>query len=317
MDQELAGSAELDEISFDVDAVNAATSSAVVRRPEIPRASGPINAGGASDERMSPVFRELAIPTLPPLPREARARLLMQSPSRLYFYWSTGTNPSAPLNKALGDASGYRLALRLLDLTRGTEELHGVDAEGSWWFDVGPDTEYRAEVGFFAPSRPFVRILFSNTIKTPRKGPSSHRSSEARWTISPGKFADVLDASGFVSDAVEVAHTEAPRDFTDRFARQIGVTVDRVAALDLAELRSVLEDLAAGTPVDDLKWKISAELYSLLEEHFAKLSVPATQATLGHESTADIPEEKMTAVGGSLVNIRKPRYRPISSLALR
>src|SRR6187399_2686887 len=44
-------------------------------------------------DEMPPAFRELAQPKLPELRHENRARLQMQSPNRLYFYWSIGTNP--------------------------------------------------------------------------------------------------------------------------------------------------------------------------------------------------------------------------------
>jgi len=39
-------------------------------------------------EVYSPVFKELASPKLPELSRENRAKLLMQSPNQLFFYWS-------------------------------------------------------------------------------------------------------------------------------------------------------------------------------------------------------------------------------------
>ncbi|HEY2865979.1 MAG TPA: DUF4912 domain-containing protein [Pyrinomonadaceae bacterium] len=314
--QEFDETAELDEITFDIDATSGASSATVV----MPRAGSTavekasIKAG-RTDE-VSSVFSELANPTLPELPREARARLLMQSPTRLYFYWSTGANPYLPLDKALGNGSAYRLALRLLDLTHGSEELHAVEQEGSWWFDVRPHTEYRAEIGFYSPSRPFIRILFSNTIGTPRKGPSPHRSSEARWVISAGKFADILEASGFTSDAGEITRGEETGGFTDRLARLVGVAPGQLAEFNIADVRQAIEGLAAGTPIVDFKWKISAELYALLEEHLGKLSASALRENFDIDAIADDADETMAAIGGSLVNIRKARYTPVSSLSL-
>ena len=313
MAQEFDRTAELDEITFDIDARSAPSSASLfVQSHAEPVSVEQSGVRAIVSEEMSPVFRALADPKLPELSREARARLLMQSPTRLYFYWSTGANPSEPLARALGDASGYRLALRLLDLTRGTEELHGVEREGSWWFDVRPNTEYRAEVGFYSPSRPFVRVLFSNTITTPRKEPSPHRASEARWMISAGRFADVLEASGFTSDAVEVAGTQETGQIADSLAQQIGVEAEAFAEFSITEMRQVLESLAAGTPIVDFKWKISAELYAMLEEHLARLSASSIRETLGLAGSEEV-DQTMTAVGGSLVNIRRPRYRPISS----
>src|SRR5215213_3196400 len=81
----------------------------------------------------SPAFKELAAPKLPKLERENRARLAMQTPNRLFFYWSTGANPFQTLGRALHDqASNYSLVLKLADLKRHTEEIHQIEQEGSW-----------------------------------------------------------------------------------------------------------------------------------------------------------------------------------------
>jgi hypothetical protein len=243
------------------------------------------------DETRSRAFRVLADPKLPELARAARARLLIQSPTRLYFYWSVGGDPFAALTKALGGGtSDYSLVLRLLDQTAQTEQLFSIEPEGSWWFAATAGSEYRAEVGFYSPSRPFVRILFSNTVETPRKGPSPHRASEARWTISAGKFAEVLDVSGFREDAMEVAATELAEAFAQR------VDVD-LTTTSQTELTDALAQFAAGTPIEDLKWQVSAEVYALLE--------------LARSEKVEF--ETFTAVGGSLVNFPRQRVRPVSS----
>ena len=58
----------------------------------VPQFSGTLEPSTTLDE-MPPVFRELALPKLPDLGHTARARLLMQTPNRLFFYWSLGSNP--------------------------------------------------------------------------------------------------------------------------------------------------------------------------------------------------------------------------------
>src|SRR5687768_12530514 len=45
------------------------------------------------EANLSPVFKELREPKLPSLKRENRARLQMQTPNRVYFYWSMKNNP--------------------------------------------------------------------------------------------------------------------------------------------------------------------------------------------------------------------------------
>ncbi len=115
---------------------------------------------------LSPAFVALAAPTLPELKRENRARLQMQTPTRLYFYWSVRNNPWAMLRDVFGDDLGsYSLVLKLIDTTTGYEEIHLTEAEGNYWFNVEPSRSYRAEIGFYAPNRPYFRILHSNTVE--------------------------------------------------------------------------------------------------------------------------------------------------------
>ena len=78
-----------------------------------------------AEVELSPVFKALAEPKLPALSKENRARLLMQSPNRLYFYWSMHTNPFQTLNRALGKQTGsYTLVLKLVDLKRDARSAH-------------------------------------------------------------------------------------------------------------------------------------------------------------------------------------------------
>jgi hypothetical protein len=310
---------EFGEISFDIDAASSGSSGeAFSARPERriePRdtVSTPV------DETASPVFKLLASPTLPELKHETRARLMMQSPTRLFFYWSVARRSFQALHKTLGGQTGdYTLALRLLNLTTDVEELHAVEAEGSWWFNAEPDNEYRAEIGFYSATRPFVRILFSNSITTPRKSPSPHSASESRWAITTHTFAEVLEASGFEEDAFEVIRSDAGQDLSSAFASHVGINESELAGLDLEELRRALAFLASGMPIEDLKWKIAAPLYALLEAHLAMLSAASIEKNIGIAASASEPEfETFSAVGGSLLNFPRRRYRPISSMNLR
>src|SRR3990170_4313426 len=122
------------------------------------------------EANLSPVFKELREPKLPILKRQYRARLQMQTPNRVYFYWSMKNNPFQVLSRVFGgDRGSYTLVAKLINETRDTEQLHAVDAEGNWWFTVDPDSTYRAEIGFYAPNRPYFRAIYSNSVTTPRK----------------------------------------------------------------------------------------------------------------------------------------------------
>ena len=310
---------EFDEIVFDIDAVSAGSSGeAFSARPER-RIEPATETELVLDETSSPVFKLLARPELPELKHKTRARLMMQSPTRLYFYWAVDSRSFQALHKSLGGSTGdYRLALRLLDLTSEAEKLHAIEPEGNWWFDVEPDNEYRVEVGFYSSTRPFVRILFSNTIATPRKSPSLHSATEARWAITTNKFAEVLESSGFEEDAFEMIVTIANDDLNGSLAAHIGVDKSDLSKFDMDELRRAVSLLAAGIPMDDLKWKVAAEIYAFLQAHASKLTVSSLERELGIAAVSPEQDlETFSAVGGSLVNFPRRRYRPVSSMNVR
>lgn len=287
-------------------------------------------------ENRSPVFKELALPKLPELKRENRAKLLMQSPNKLFFYWSVKSNPFRTLHKAFGERTGnYSLVLKLIDLKRETEEIYPVEAEGSWWFDVEADGSYRAEIGFYAPNGPYVRMMFSNTIETPRKSPSQRVATSADWKVSAETFAEVLDVSGFALDAFDVAmagddHDQAYQATQSAFTQFIGGEID-LKAFNAEEIRFALLALASGISLDALREHVSPALFTLLQGYEASLSAERANAAL-HEhfgiSSDEIEEEEQIGpaiFGSSLVNfprlsIRKrrdlPKFEPLSSFSL-
>lgn len=271
-----------------------------------------------AEDGLSEAFKELREPKLPTLARENRARLQMQTPTRVYFYWSLKNNPWQILHRVFGDDPGsYTLVVKLINETRDTEDIHPVDAEGNYWFTVDADSTYRAEIGFYAPNRPYFRALYSNTITTPRKGPSPRVATDADWMVNAETFAQVLDASGFKQDAVEVAIAgddlvASDRATRDAFADLIGdVSFEGFTA---EELRYALLALASGVPIEELRWKVSASLFALLEANLHRLSTEAAVGALReHFELGDdevVEEEQLSAVyGASVVHFPKTLKR--------
>lgn len=285
-------------------------------------------------EDMPPAFRELALPKLPELPKQNRARLQMQTPNRLFFYWSLGTNPFQKLNKALGSqTASYTLVLKLVDLRRDVESIHPVDGDGSWWFDVEADGEYRAEIGFYAPNRPYVRALFSNTVATPRKSPSPRVDTESDWQVTSDRFARVLEVAGFTEDAFDVALAgddvvsaeTATRAALAEFVDDPSVQTVGIAA---DEIRYALYLLASGASLESLRGRISPALFAILQARGSSITAENAMTVLTErfEIEADeiTSEEFGPAVyGASLINFPRrirtkrtlPKIRPVSSYA--
>lgn len=286
---------------------------------------------------LSPVFKALADVTLPVLEHENRARLLMQSPTRLYFYWSLKDNPWHQLKNIFGDDLGsYTLVLKLTDLKRDSEEIHPCEAEGNWWFTVEPDGEYQAEIGFYAVNRPYFRVIYSNTITTPRRSPSPHPASEARWTVSATKFAEVLDVSGFARDAFYVAMAGDDPITADNashiaFSRFIGSSEYALDGIAADDIRYAMLALASGFTLEELRWRVGPALFAILQANVEKLNAQKAQAALKEYfdiDEAEWAEEEFSAVvhGASLIHFPKglkprkissARYAPVSSHLLR
>ena len=289
---------------------------------------------------LSPVFKALADVSLPELEKENRARLLMQSPTRLYFYWSVRENPWKQLKNIFGDDLGsYTLVLKLTDTRRGTEEIQPCEAEGNWWFSVEPDSEYQAEIGFYAVNRPYFRVIYSNTIQTPRRSPSTRPASDSQWTVSANKFAEVLDVAGFSRDAFDVAmagdDVHAAENTTQvAFSQFIGSNRHDLGAIPAEDIRYAMLALASGFTLEELRARVSPALFAILQANNEKLKAANALAALSEYFDIDeaewTEEEFGSAVyGASLVHFPKTlktknisskgnttfasRYNPLSS----
>lgn len=306
-------------------ALNPVSSAETIKRAEPPiflseeKTGADENSNEPDEKENDPIFAALAAPRLPALDRENRARLQMQSPTCLYFYWSVKNNPFQILRKAFGGNVGsYQLIVKLVNRTRDREELHVVETEGDWWFNVEANARYRAEIGFYAPNRPFVRVMFSNTVETPRKSPSPRPASEANWAITSAEFAEILDDSGFSADAFEVALAGDNAETADfatfgAFEQLFGGQQSSDFRFDFnaEELRFALLALASGVALENLRGQISDALFGALQENAADLSAEQSLAALRENFDVfddDIDEQKVTGAavfGASLIHFPK------------
>jgi hypothetical protein len=294
-----------------------------------PRVSTGIESVEISPELENPVSKELAEPKLPQLKRENRARLQMQTPTRLHFYWTLKDDPFENLHRIFGEnAKKYTLVVKLLNQKTNREELFPVEAEGSWWFDVDADSSYLAEIGFYAARRPFVRLAFSNAVETPRRNPSPRQAADSDWAVSADSFAQVLDNSGFAQDAFEVALAGDDADLAEAstqaaFANFFGGAEKDFAANDSSEMRFALLALASGYSLEELREQISPTLFAKLRENAESLNAEkalvALRENFGLFSDENTETESLapTVFGASLINFprRSKRFFKQSDLS--
>ena len=281
-------------------------------------------------ESRSPAFKELALPKLPTLEKQNRARLQIQSPNRIYFYWSLRSNPFQTLHHSLGaDAAGNTLVLRLIDTETESEELHAIEPEGSYWFNTEAGRLYRAEIGFYSTSRPFIRILYSNTVTTPRKTPSRRAASEAEWRVTSQKFAEVLDVSGFQKDAFDVAiagdDPGISLEVTNAaFSELVGAEFSH-DDISPEDIRFAMMSIAAGRALEELRWKIGAALFAILQANADRLNAQRTADLMKERFDVDeieFEEDEFGAAvfGASVVNFprrfKTKGYSPLSSRSI-
>lgn len=140
--------------------------------------------------------------TLPLALKRDSIQLLLQSPNKLFLYWSFASDPRAALRSAFGElAAHYRLAVRLVKVESGEEFLLEAPSERMQWFEVYPRHVYRADVGFHAANRPFVRLLSSTEVRTPPDSASHLSADEQEFQVAPEEFARLLGGAGYESYA--------------------------------------------------------------------------------------------------------------------
>ena len=206
---------------------------------------------------------ELVAESLPELPSVNTAKLYIQSPNRVFLYWNLSGNPFETLQKAFGNrANNYQLVTKLINLRTKAESFAPANPGGNWWYNVHSNTRYRVDLGFYAANRPFIRLLSSNSINTPRAAPSSRADTEEDWIVSNKQFVQILTASGYSHDVLGVAFGadletgDISEDASTLVAANHFASLIQ-GELDLAELRWLLVSLASGVGFADLQSLLS------------------------------------------------------------
>jgi hypothetical protein len=109
-----------------------------------------------------------------------RIRLLVRDPEWIFAYWDVNPEAMKDLGRRLGERALAlsRLTLRVVDPVSGASSDILLPPGARWWY-VRTDSArrtYRAELGVTLPSGEFRRLAESNTVVTPRVGPSSERA---------------------------------------------------------------------------------------------------------------------------------------------
>jgi hypothetical protein len=124
--------------------------------------------------------------------------LIATAPRRLFVYWSHARDPFRALEEAFGKvASKYSLAVRFVNLTNGHEEIREATAPRWQWLEAAPGVDYRADVGFAGNGLPFITVLSSAVVRTPRETISPNADASREFHVSEAQFSVLLKETGF------------------------------------------------------------------------------------------------------------------------
>jgi hypothetical protein len=133
-----------------------------------------------------------------------RIRLLVRDPEWIFAYWDVKPDSLEELAKKLGERALAlsRLTLRVVDPVSGGSSDILLPAGARWWY-VRTDSArrtYRAELGVTLPSGEFRRLAESNTVVTPRVGPSPER---ARRRMSYSDASELAPAAAVAASRAD------------------------------------------------------------------------------------------------------------------
>ena len=134
-----------------------------------------------------------------------RIRLLVRDPEWIFAYWDVKPESLEELAKKLGERALAlsRLTLRVVDPVSGGSSDILLPAGARWWY-VRTDSArrtYRAELGVTLPSGEFRRLAESNTVVTPRVGPSPERARRRMSYTDASELAPAAAAAAGAADS--------------------------------------------------------------------------------------------------------------------
>lgn len=129
-------------------------------------------------------------------------RALVQDPFRLYVYWQLRDNPFDKLRKIFpaNSVNTFKTVIRLIDESNGIAVIYDAPFTREFWFSVFPDRTYRIEVGLRSPYYGYIKLLSSQSVTTPRGGPSDKVDDEPRYRIAADDYLRVLRESHLVPE---------------------------------------------------------------------------------------------------------------------
>lgn len=129
-------------------------------------------------------------------------RAMVQDPFRLYVYWQLKDDPFERLSRIFpkDQISGFHTVLKLIDETNNIAVFFNAAYARDYWFSVFPDRRYRVEVGLRSERHGFINLLTSQSVTTPRGGPSDQVAPDPAYSITADEYIEVIRESHLVPE---------------------------------------------------------------------------------------------------------------------
>jgi hypothetical protein len=144
---------------------------------------------------------------------QSRIRLLVKDPEWLFAHWDVDPQSLARVRQELGERASAlsRLTLRVTDPHNGGESRVLLpEGARSWYVRAdGAERSYQAQLGLTLPSGEFRSLAESNTVRTPRSGPSAE-GAPRRARYDGATAAAASPSTPVAAESRENARNEGP-----------------------------------------------------------------------------------------------------------
>jgi hypothetical protein len=208
-------------------------------------------------------------------------RAMAQDPFRIFVYWHLKDDPFERLRKIFPSASDFHTTLKLIDETNNISVFFNAAFAREYWFQVFPDRRYRVELGMRSPRYGFIKLLSSQSITTPRGGPSDKEAEEPEYQIAADDYLRVLRESHLVPERAFTLEGLLPgADEVPAAARS--ALWDSLPA-SFRRLALAMADIQAGRDYDRWWERLSREeLAGLVKEFLAIINQMGGDGELGY-----------------------------------
>lgn len=141
-----------------------------------------------------------------------RVRLLVKDPYWLFAHWDVDPRAREEIRREKGErvAALARLTLRLTDSAGSGGSVVLPDGARSWYLRAVPGhRSYRVELGLTLPSGEYRPLTQSNTVSTPRLGPSPEKATRRASYRLAAKHPPAVSAAAYTTSSGSSSRTAA------------------------------------------------------------------------------------------------------------